>query len=151
MFTQAIISLLCCKGNYLRTTKESQLGARPLPGMRPNWNRDFQSRSLIYCLNWQPGLFLLILGKFNFSSIGNFLVNYLKLWKLLGKESLKESSNAIFLAVIDTTFHLIWHKDFVFRINVKCTTNIIGKILLNWEKTLIWHWEWGLISAPWEP
>ena len=38
-----------------------------------------------------------------FSSVGNFLANYLKLWKLLGKELLKENSNVIFF----NTLHLI--------------------------------------------
>ena len=40
-------------------------------------------------------------------------------------ELLKESNIVIFLAVTS-----IDYKDFVFRINVKCTTNIIGKKLV---------------------
>ena len=55
------------------------------------------------------------------------LANHLKLWKLFGKELLKESSIKCYLFSSYRCYLSLDHNDFVFRITVKCNTNIIGK------------------------
>ena len=66
----------------------------------------------------------------------------------MGKELLKENSNVIFLTVIDTTLHFIINILFS-GAKISAIQLLIGKNPFEFgKKTLIWYWEWGLISAP---
>ena len=134
-----------------QAVKLTQVWRVDYPSVRRKETRYSCTSKLLYTIDVLTGLFLPILGKSHFFFSWKFFHRLSKVVSYWVKNYRRKTKMLSFLTVIDTTFHLI--------INILFSGAMISALqLYDWEKSfwigknpLIWHWEWGLTSAPWEP